>query len=447
MAPFKTLKVAERYNGIPVPEDKPIIPEIHNRLFPHTNMEYFKQQLLRSEEITGISREILEKDYWISLCLWALTMNGFGVHLKGGTSLLKGFNLISRISEDIDLSVNSLSGPAADYLELLPTLPTNPLKHLQRLKWFLIAHKVLVNNIPGCKIRYATETDPFYDPLHQNGTYWITYKSVLNSLHNDNNPDKNKFSKHIMLEFSSQKVVFPPLLEDKAIHSHLVIPRTISPLLKLSSQSASEFFWPECKLSCLNPTITLLQKVFDCLIYRFPRELPPANLQQQPKKPMKKKLNQMQVADLFNTKAYFDSRNVRHFEDCARIIQGLQSQSIIIENVDNEENIDLLGWPFKTAADVVYNPKLLLQTLSTHGGIRGKSLPSDNAIRAALKYVSPDTPGVDYELKKKWELYSLCDSTRTQFNWGEKIPLEECSRIILNWLENVQLLGGKNYVL
>jgi hypothetical protein len=60
-------------------------------------------------EVTARARAIdpglVEKDYWIMHCLWGLAQLGFTFKLKGGTSLSKGFRLIDRFSEDIDILI------------------------------------------------------------------------------------------------------------------------------------------------------------------------------------------------------------------------------------------------------------------------------------------------------------------------------------------------------
>lgn len=56
-------------------------------------------------EATGISRALIEKDYWVVHSLWALHDGRFEVWFKGGTSLSKGFGLIERFSEDLDLKI------------------------------------------------------------------------------------------------------------------------------------------------------------------------------------------------------------------------------------------------------------------------------------------------------------------------------------------------------
>jgi hypothetical protein len=51
----------------------------------------------------GLSEAMVEKDYWIMHCLWSLQRSGFAFEMKGGTSLSKGWGVIERFSEDIDI--------------------------------------------------------------------------------------------------------------------------------------------------------------------------------------------------------------------------------------------------------------------------------------------------------------------------------------------------------
>lgn len=53
----------------------------------------------------GLGVALVEKDYWVTHTLWALQARGFDVWFKGGTSLSKGFALIQRFSEDLDLKI------------------------------------------------------------------------------------------------------------------------------------------------------------------------------------------------------------------------------------------------------------------------------------------------------------------------------------------------------
>lgn len=53
----------------------------------------------------GLAPMLVEKDYWIMHSLWGLQAQGFVFELKGGTSLSKGFGIIQRFSEDIDIRI------------------------------------------------------------------------------------------------------------------------------------------------------------------------------------------------------------------------------------------------------------------------------------------------------------------------------------------------------
>ena len=61
--------------------------------------------------IGAVSREksivpqLVEKDYWIMHSLYGLQQQGFDFELKGGTSLSKGYRIIERFSEDIDIRI------------------------------------------------------------------------------------------------------------------------------------------------------------------------------------------------------------------------------------------------------------------------------------------------------------------------------------------------------
>lgn len=57
------------------------------------------------EEETGIQAGLVEKDYWIMHVLYGLKKQGFEFELKGGTSLSKGYKIIDRFSEDIDIHI------------------------------------------------------------------------------------------------------------------------------------------------------------------------------------------------------------------------------------------------------------------------------------------------------------------------------------------------------
>ena len=72
--------------------------------FAHQDPEFRDLLSIVADEL-GIAIALIEKDYWVTHVLWGLSEQGFELWFKGGTSLSKGFGLIERFSEDIDLKL------------------------------------------------------------------------------------------------------------------------------------------------------------------------------------------------------------------------------------------------------------------------------------------------------------------------------------------------------
>jgi len=64
--------------------------------------------LNKATELTGLPSVAIEKDWWVTLALKASFSLPYSKYIvfKGGTSLSKGWNLIDRFSEDIDLAID-----------------------------------------------------------------------------------------------------------------------------------------------------------------------------------------------------------------------------------------------------------------------------------------------------------------------------------------------------
>jgi predicted nucleotidyltransferase component of viral defense system len=82
----------------------------------HNNAKDFAELIRLTAEQFNILPAYVEKDYWITLILNRLShsTNSEQVVFKGGTSLSKGYRLINRFSEDIDIATinENLSGNA-----------------------------------------------------------------------------------------------------------------------------------------------------------------------------------------------------------------------------------------------------------------------------------------------------------------------------------------------
>jgi hypothetical protein len=79
------------------------------RLFEHAD---FDQAILRAAEhfkTQGLRPAMIEKDYYVTEILRIVAASGDKVIFKGGTSLLKGWDLVARFSEDIDIFLDPLA--------------------------------------------------------------------------------------------------------------------------------------------------------------------------------------------------------------------------------------------------------------------------------------------------------------------------------------------------
>ena len=72
--------------------------------FLHEHSEFNALLRIVADE-KKINPYLVEKDYWIMHCLFGLQEMGLSFELKGGTSLSKGFSIITRFSEDIDIRI------------------------------------------------------------------------------------------------------------------------------------------------------------------------------------------------------------------------------------------------------------------------------------------------------------------------------------------------------
>ncbi len=75
------------------------------KIFVHQHPD-FKDICEAARDKYKASLQIVEKDYWVMHVIWALTQNAYNFELKGGTSLSKGWELISRFSEDVDIHIH-----------------------------------------------------------------------------------------------------------------------------------------------------------------------------------------------------------------------------------------------------------------------------------------------------------------------------------------------------
>lgn len=73
----------------------------------HNNSKLFSDTIRATSQHLNVIPVFIEKDYWITLVLSKLANSKYATSIvfKGGTSLSKGYNLINRFSEDVDIAI------------------------------------------------------------------------------------------------------------------------------------------------------------------------------------------------------------------------------------------------------------------------------------------------------------------------------------------------------
>jgi hypothetical protein len=183
----------------------------------------------------GIEPGLVEKDYWIMHVLYGLKKQKFQFELKGGTSLSKGYKLIHRFSEDIDIHIK----PPAEFE--INENPKNANKNnADKRKRF---YDWLATEIKIAGITNTARDTEFDDPEN--------YRSGGIRLYYDNKADKVKGMKEgILLEAG-----FDNVTPNAAISiSSWAYDKAIASNVKIIDNRAIDIF-------CYHPGYTLVEKL------------------------------------------------------------------------------------------------------------------------------------------------------------------------------------------
>ena len=183
---------------------------------------------------------LVEKDYWVTHVLWALHEQGFDVWFKGGTSLSKGFGLIERFSEDLDVKIE----PGRQ--EKMPRVASWKSEGTKATSERRASFKWLAANmrVPGATVRLDAE--------RSEGQAWHTadIQVLYPALHTASLPAGMK--PYVLLEMGSARVVpFVPRDLTSFVHDHLAE-------IGLASDYGDNR--PRA-VRCVHPLVTLLEKL------------------------------------------------------------------------------------------------------------------------------------------------------------------------------------------
>lgn len=147
----------------------------HN-IFIHQHPQ-FAQLINIVAKNESIDPVLVEKDYWIMHCLYGLQQLNFKFELKGGTSLSKGYGIIKRFSEDIDIHIE----PPQDFNIKTGKNHDKP-SHIEGRRKFYdwLAKEININGI--CTVR-DTEFDD--KEKYRNGGIRLNYNSTSGAIPED----------------------------------------------------------------------------------------------------------------------------------------------------------------------------------------------------------------------------------------------------------------------
>jgi Nucleotidyl transferase AbiEii toxin, Type IV TA system len=140
--------------------------------FIHNDPE-FKQILSIVASNKSIDITLIEKDYWIMHALYSLHQQGIDFELKGGTSLSKGYGIIDRFSEDIDIHIRTNFGLQTEGKEDKPEI-----KNARKNFYDVLAKFIVINGI------VSVERDYEFDDLdkYRSGGIRLNYISYTPTL-------------------------------------------------------------------------------------------------------------------------------------------------------------------------------------------------------------------------------------------------------------------------
>jgi len=216
--------------------------------FVHDDPEFPRLLGLVSED-AGIAPALVEKDYWVTHCMWALHETGLEIWFKGGTSLSKGFGLIQRFSEDLDLMVQHGSVTSLPAVSSWTSMNKGP----------VASRRLFFDALPGAFVipSVTVELDLLHRDKHARGANVIgRYPGVLLEQLAPTMTD------HVCFEIGRARVV-----------PFVVMPLTsfVHDFLERSGQLASYSDNRPRAVRCVHPLVTLLEKL-DALSRRYGRE-------------------------------------------------------------------------------------------------------------------------------------------------------------------------------
>lgn len=142
----------------------------------HQNTKLFSDTLRAASQHLDIKLEFVEKDYWITLVLNRLANSKYVSEsvFKGGTSLSKGYHLIDRFSEDVDIAIiNDTIKTGNEIKKIIRTIEKEITPDLMELKMGGVSSK-------GSRFRKSVFEYVSTDKSNQNNKLIVEINSFAN---------------------------------------------------------------------------------------------------------------------------------------------------------------------------------------------------------------------------------------------------------------------------
>ncbi len=144
----------------------------------HNDKKLFSDTIRAAAQHLKINEVFVEKDYWITLVLNRLAKSQYAKEavFKGGTSLLKGFGLINRFSEDVDIAIiheNNKSGN--EIKNIIRTIEKEMTSELNEIQMEGVTSK-------GSRFRKSVHEYESIDAKNKNNKLIVEINSFANSV-------------------------------------------------------------------------------------------------------------------------------------------------------------------------------------------------------------------------------------------------------------------------
>jgi len=181
------------------------------------DIKIFSDAIRAASEHLKINQVFVEKDYWITLVLNRLSKTKYvnDTVFKGGTSLSKGFELINRFSEDVDIAIINAADKSGNVVKtIIRTVEKEITKELTEVNLEGITSK-------GSKFRKSVFEYPSIDQKYKNNRLIVEINSFTNPF-----PYQQRIIKSFIYDFLKETN------NEKYIKEYALQPFTINVLKK-----------------------------------------------------------------------------------------------------------------------------------------------------------------------------------------------------------------------